>query len=446
MWRPFGKKTTSVNIEKKSMVLGTSPELGSFLIFGHSRATTAASALSLYSDSTAVSIPVNMIAEAFASIEPVIKVKKDGKDVIIRDHPVLDLLKVPSPFFTQDLFMEVLGKHYLITNNAYVVALGNVNLPPIELQPMSPSNANDIEGKQGFVQSFSISGNTLAGNYLIDKNNGRIRYFDGSLKELKQIRGFSVRNNSLLRGQSVLVSASAEVRQHIMGNTHNVSLLENGGRISLVFNFDEDLSDDDFRTLKERVISQYGGAPKAGTIGVTSGGKLKIEELGTSNLDMDFVNLQMMAKQAVALQYKVPLPLVTIQASTFNNYREAKLALFDDAVLPLADRIYAGLTDLLMPRFGIDPVEEQITYDLDTITALAIRRNEELKLRRELNLESLNELRAVIGRENVTGGDQILAPATMIPIGNDIFTQDNIQAEPEPGLLRDEQSEPDNGE
>lgn len=436
MWLPFRKKSVTSKVESKSLVLGTSPELGSFLLLGHLGAATASSALSLYSKSTAVSIPVNMVAEAFASIEPV--VRKDGK--IITDHPVLDLLKKPSPFYTQDLFLETLGKHYLITGNAYVVALGGVNRPPLELQPISPANANDVEGDQGFVRNFIVSGNTLAGSYEINKNKRAVRYLAGNLKEIKQIRGFSVRNNSLLRGQSPLESASAEVRQHIMGNTHNVSLLERGGRVSLIFHFDEDLSQDDFEEVKDRVRSQYGGFSKAGEIGVTSGGKLNIEEIGVNNKDMDFANLQSMAKQAVALQYKVPLPLVTIQATTLNNYTVANLALYDDAALPLADRVYAGLTDLLMPRFGEDPVETQITYDLDTITALAIRRNEELKLRRDLNLESLNELRSTIGREPVQGGDQVLAPATMVPIGTDLFTIDN-EPDPdiEPGLARDEE-------
>ena len=200
------------------------------------------------------------------------------------------------------------------------------------------------------------------------------------------------------------------------------------------------MNPDDFEETKDKVRSQYGGASQAGEIGVTSGGKLDIKELGTNNKDMDFVNLQTMAKEAVSLQYKVPLPLVTARAMTLDNYREGKLALFDDAVLPLADRIYGGLTNLLMPRYGEDPTETQITYDMDTITALAIRRNEELKLRRELNLESLNELRSMIGREPAQNGDQILVPATMVPIGTDLFTVDN-EPDPdiEPGLARDEE-------
>jgi len=225
-----------------------------------------------------------------------------------------------------------------------------------------------------------------------------------------------------------------------MGNTHNVSMLEKGGRVSLVFHFDEDLNPDDFEEVKQKVRTQYGGATKAGEIGVTSGGSLDIKEIGTNNKDMDFANLQNMAKQAVALQYRVPLPLITVSAATLNNYKEGKLALFDDAVLPLADRIYGGLSDLLLPRFGEDPSKTQITYDMDTITALAVRRNEELKLRRDLNLESTNEMREAIGREPVEGGDHILAPATMVPIGTDLFTEDNEpDQDVEPGLARDEE-------
>ena len=82
----------------------------------------------------------------------------------------------------------------------------------------------------------------------------------------------------------LLVSAASEARQHILGNDHNISILEKGGRVSLVFHFDADLSPDDFEATKDRVRAQYGGASNAGEIGVTSGGKLDIKETGTSRL------------------------------------------------------------------------------------------------------------------------------------------------------------------
>lgn len=418
-------KKEQPKVERKSAALGTSKELGDFLMFGSSgKAATASSALSLYDSSTAVSIPVNMIAEAFASIEPVLVIN----DKMVTKHPILDLLSSPSPFFTQDLFLETLGKNYLVTGECQVVAIGSVNSAPLELQPMSPANVTPMKGSGGITRNIVVSGESLTGEYKYVPSKKRARYLNGGLLEIKHMRNFSTQDNSLVRGSSPLKAASAEVRQHIHGNTHNVSLLENGGRVSLVFHFGEDMSTDDFEETKQRVISQYGGSTKAGTIGVTAGQKLDIKEMGVSNKDMDFANLQQMAQRAVALQYKVPLSLITTDASTFNNYLESKLALYDDAVLPLADRVFAGLTSLLVPRFGLDPNQVKITYDEDRITALEKRRNENLKLRKDLNLETTNEMRESIGKDPIEGGYSIYIPSSMVPIGEDPFSE----PDPEP--------------
>lgn len=427
----FSKQHTSTETKSSTKVLGFSESLGSFLRLGGTGiARTPTSAINAYDSSSAASIPINYIAEAFASINPVLK---EGTEIII-DHPILDLLQIPSPFFTQDLFLETLGKNYLITGEAEVIGLGNINRPPIELQPISPKNITINEGSNGLATSMVVSGESMEGAYLLVLRGRTVRYLRGNLSELKQIRNFSTRNNSLLRGQSPLVSASAEVRQHIEGNNHNISLLVNGGRISLVFHYDEDMNPDDFEATKERIKEQYTGTQNAGKVAVSSGGKLDIKELGINNKDMDFANLQQMARIAVALQYKFPLPLLSTDASTFNNYKEAKAALYDDAVLPLADRIFGGLSDFLMPRYGLDPAKIRITYDIDQITALAGRRNEELKLRKELNLETINEMRTMIGREPVDGGDTVMVASTMVPAGTDLFTDDNV---PGRGLARD---------
>lgn len=406
-------------------------------MFGNNSAGTPSSALSLYDKSTAVSIPVNMVADAFASIAPVIKFK----DEIVSDHPVLDLLNNPSPFYSRTLLFEMLGKDYLVTGESEIVALGGVNRPPLELQPISPRNISVNESTGGVNGSFIVAGNTLAGNYLLTRVRNRIRYLDGGLREIKQIRNYSTRNNSLLRGQSLLVSASKEALQHIKGGDHNISLLDNGGRVSLVFHFDADLNPDEFEETKTRVRAQYGGTQKAGMIGVTSGGKLSINEMGTNNKDMDFANLQSMAQRAVALQYKVPLPLLTTDASTFNNYKEARAALYLDAVLPLADRIFNGLTELLMPRYGLDPNDYRISYDKTKIEALTAIALEELKLRKEINIESDNELRATIGRAPYKGGDAILKPANLVPAGTDIFAEPGEEVEPGTTILREEEEE-----
>ncbi len=313
----------SINLEKKSTAaLGTSHSLGSFFAFGSGTAQTPKSALNLYEKSTAVSIPINIIARAFASINPVLRIN----DELIKDHQILDLLSQPSPYFTKILFFETICRDYLITNETEIVAVGNINRPPLQIQPISPKNVTVTEGNNGYPDNIQITGNTLVGVFkpIIKKNV--IRYIKDQFTETRQIRGYSTRNNSQLRGQSLLVSASREARQHIAGNNHNLTMLEKGGRLSLHFHIKEDLNLDDFNATKDSIRNCYGNTDGE-SIAVTSGEEMTVTELGNSNKDMDFVNLQEMAKQAVALQYNVPLPLVTVDATTLNNYEVAKTAL-----------------------------------------------------------------------------------------------------------------------
>lgn len=389
------------------------------MMFGNVSAATPAGALRLYDQSTAVSIPVNMVAEAYASLIPILEI--NGKQVT--DHPVLEILKAPSPYYDRILFAQTMAKDYLITGESELVALGGVNRPPLELQPISPANISITEGAGGLATVISVTGNTMPGSYTLNVlRSKKARYFDGNLRELTQIRSYSTKSNSLLTGQSPLVSAAKEARQHILGNTHNAALLEKGGRLSLVFNYEDDMEPDDFEAAQEEIRKQYGGAKNAGQIAVTTGGKLTISEFGVNNKDMDFAVLHRMAQDSIALQYHVPLVLVSNDAATFDNYKQAKLALYDDAVLPLADRIFAGLSNFLLPRYGLDPTKAKITYDIDSITSLATRRNEELKLRKELNIESINEMRTHIKLGSVPGGDVVRMPANMIPIDSDIFS------------------------
>lgn len=421
-WWPFRRAEKDKPVEERKAILGTSDATGAFLTLSTKTAISASSAMNLYDESTSVSIPINIVAEAFSVVEPALKIDNE----IVPRHDVLDFLKNPSPHYDQELFLETLAKNYLVTGENIVVALGRVNQPPLELQPISPKNATPIRGSQSdAAESWFVAGNTLTGNYKAKNDGRRIRYLgENSLRELKHTRNFSSRDNSLLRGRSLLVPAAKEAWSHILGVNHNVSLLEKGGRVSLVFHFSEDLSPEDFEAAKERVQEQFGGASKAGSIGMTSGGDLTVSEFGQSNKDMDWTGLQMMAVKSMALIYHVPLPLIIEIRQTFSNYKEAKLALYDDAVLPLSKRIFGGLR-FILPRFGLDPSRAELIMNPDSVTALVARRNDELSKRSQIGIETDNELRAMLGREPYEGGDVIYKPAAMIPVGSDVFLDDN---------------------
>jgi HK97 family phage portal protein len=418
--------------EKKSSVIGVNDIWSQYLGLSNSTGATPQAALNLYDQSTAVSVPVNWISDAFVSIDPVLW---DGEK-FIRQHPVLDLLNKPSPFYDALLFRESLSKAYLITGETYLVAIGNIRRPPLQLNPVSPSNVTVTQTAGGIAGLMQVTGESWTGEYNGKQVGRDFRYFSGNLKELKQIRNYTTKNNSLLRGQSPLVSASQKARQDILGSEHNVSILEKGGRVSLVFHYKQDMNPDDYEATLKCLRDQFGGATEAGKIGMSVGEELEIKELSKSNRDMDFANLQGMAKSDIALQYKFPLALLTLDASTMNNLEVSIPLLYDNAVLPLADRIYDGLSAFLLPKYDLDPSLVKITYDPRDITALQSRFLDELNKRVEMNLETRNELRGILGREPVEdGGDTIYQNANLIPAGTDVFTS------PTP-IMRDPNAEP----
>ncbi|KKN52125.1 hypothetical protein LCGC14_0615990 [marine sediment metagenome] len=409
--------------EQKSYDVNLSQGASDFIKYGYTNAHSAQAAMGLYDQSSFVSIPINKISKPFSCIEPVLFNIKEGK--VIRDHPLLDLMRNPSPGFSQQLFLKTMANHYLITGETTMVASGNPTRPPLELSPISPSDVSPVEGGNGLPSIYQVGGlffNDVYSQQVIER---QLRFFDrDNVREFKMIRDYATDRGSRIRGQSLLKSASRDIRQAILGTEHNVSILEKGGRMSLHFAFEEDMDEDDFRETKLRTKQQYGGAARAGTVGVSAGSKLQIIQAGATNQEMDFANLHEMIKQTLALVYGVPLPLVSLSASTMNNYEVAILALYDDGVLPLAKVLLGGLAEFLFPRYGMDMGEWRLTVDQEQITTLKMRTLGEIEIRKKIGIESRNELRGILGREDTEGGDILYVQSSMVPDGSDVFDED----------------------
>jgi len=410
--------------------------ISNFLRYGYTEAHSPSAAMALYDKSSFVSIPINKISKPFSCLDPIMYDRVD--QVVMREHPVLSLLRKPAPLWSQELFFKALANNYLITGDCVIVATGGPTRPPLELVPISPKEISVVEGQDGFPHHVQVAGNYFNGQYFAEIKQNEIRYTDGEFRELHLIREYATDRGSRMRGQSVLKSASRDVTQAILGTEHNVSMLEKGGRISLIFHYDEDFDDEDYELTKKRVMDQYGGASKAGQVGVTSGGKLDIKETGVSNKDMDYRNLHEQIKMTLALLYDVPLPLVSLDASTMNNYEIAIRALYDDAVIPLAKVLLNGLGEFILPRYKMDPARYAITFDQNQITALRMRTLEELKVRSDINIESDNELRVFISREGYSGGHRILKASGLIPVGEDLMDDNGDLIDDDSDLIEDE--------
>ena len=428
MYNPFKRK-----IEKKSgspQVYNITPDSFLALAFGGGGWITASQAMKIYRQTAAVATAVDMIADAVKQIEPVIE-RPDGS--FTKDHPVLDLLKNPNGFDTYLEFMGTLCRDYLLKHDALILSAGNNKRPPIEMYPVSLQNVSIVQHSDDYPKNYLVSSGVLKGNYIRTTDRNRdIRFYDDNLKELYHIKGYSSRITKL-DSDSPLQAAAMEAKQIIKGKYHNVKLLENGGRLSLLVTFtDEDyIDDDEHQERVQRLNEQFGGSSNAGKIGVISGADVQnIKELGKSNKDMDFAKLETSAGHAIYLRYQIPLSLVTTDASTFDKMKTGVVLLYDNAVIPNAAVLFSGLTRFLLPRYKMDPTKERITYNPESIEPLKQRMIEEVTKRQKTGVETTNELRSLIpSRSDVEFGDVIYQRNNMLPLGEKPPTNNNIEEE-----------------
>lgn len=387
---------------------------------GGQEKVTARMAFEFYRQNSAVATAVDMIAEAIEQIRPVLK---DTEGNIEDSSEVLELLTTPNGFETYAEYIGQLSRHYLLKHDSHTVAMGNVRRDPSELYAIKPYLINPmINNMDKYPQQYIVSESVGRGHYTRDQQGKIVRFLDGSMKELYHIMGFSSRSNQV-EADSPLEAAALETKQQIEGRVHNLSMLKNGGRLSMVVNFKDDdpgISDDTHRDRRRRVREEYSGSENAGKVAVISGGAIDIKELGKTNRDMDYTNLDKIASNAIYLRYGIPLPLVSLEASTFNNIENAIVFFYEATVLPLYDVLFNNLSKFLLPRYGMDPRKVRLTYNEEMIKPLMTKRLQEIKLRKEINVETIDELRALIpGRDDIPGGDKVYQNATLVPVGQE---------------------------
>lgn len=309
----------------------------------------ATKAFSYYRRSSAISTAVDLIASKIETITPVIE---RGGEIQDRDE-ITDFLVKPNDDAMWRNLIGHAARNFLLTGNTYILGLGTLTRPPLELFSASPINAHPSSNLgNGLVDRYDFSGQLAAGSFeRRDRPGGGVHFVNGTLWQLHHVKGYTTRVENLV-GDSPIESILLEVEQHIAGRQHNEAMLRNGGRLSLLFIAKKFLSDTEFRTMGERLRQQFGGAHNAGKVATVSGDDLEAKEMGVTNKDMDFVNLDEVTKAAIYSRYNIPLPLITSSRQTLNNYGTAIDALYDEAVFPLADILFEALTDFLLPRYG----------------------------------------------------------------------------------------------
>jgi HK97 family phage portal protein len=367
----------------------------------------------LYLKSDVLGTAVHRIAQNVAGLT--LGLTSDDQD-FDADASVVDFLYRSSEGYSKRRFFYEIATSYLLTNEAWVVLRGRENREPVARTWVYPFDVVDQRSERdGLPTAFRTVGDRDRHTYYRREQRGQLRWIDETgMNELVPILGAEAVDRPY-RGQSQLSPLYYAVAQNVEGKRHNTSVLRNG--LKLTGGVQPTEGDRFEAAAVEQIRAALQALRGAGTAGGTlvMPRRVDVIDLALSNREMDYVELLREASDTVYTYYGIPLPLISNEASTFNNYATAQTAFFDGAVFPVFDDIVDALSAGLAARYP-ELVDRSITYNENTIKALKGRNLERMAKARATQALSTNEIREMAGYDPVEIGDDILVPSTLVSI------------------------------
>ncbi len=332
---------------------------------------------------------IELVANGAASV-PLKLYEKSGDHLrCMPQHPALRLLQRPNPLQGGASLMAALMSYRLISGNAYLHAVGPKGDAPLELHALRPDRVSVISGAGGIPKGYRYTVDQSAMDFPVDSYSGQSRILH--LKNFHPLDDWY--------GLSAVEAAAYSIDQHNQSGAWNQALLQNGARPTgaLVVNVKEQgghLSEEQYYRIKQQMDEQFSGPANAGRPLLLEGG-LDWKEMSHSPKDMDFIEAKHSAARDIALAFGVPPQLLGIPGdNTYANLAEARLALWEQTILPAVYELAEALNNWLLPMFG---GQLQLKADADDVPALTLRREKVWERVQNAGFLSDEEKRRMVG-------------------------------------------------
>jgi phage portal protein BeeE len=440
---PIETKDIQYGISMDTIFGNTDNELGSWL--------SATMAYYLFAAVDCVHNAITIVSDEFSQIRPVLQDKKTKEYVL--EHEALSLIESNDMRWNESQVKKELMISFMAGGEAFPVIGGNVNYDPVSFRHYPANTVSVMQGSDGYIQTIIGSYQNVITTYnrAIDtmayKNGLNTYLFEDQIQLNQMMHIISNRRRNYLRAQSDLESVYYQALMKFYIGMHNTGIVKNGSRPSGKWSPDGGaLSQDQYKAFKSAIQEGLSGPPNSGK-NIILNGPTKYENLLITSRDMDFVNLMKTSAVDVYNAYRIPLPLVTTETMTLDNYRQAIYMLYDLAVLPKAKFMFKNLGDFILARYK-DGNRFRMVLDEREIPALKQRLFERGQSMRNIFAFTEDEIRAEAGyvaREDGKG-DTIYIPATYIDSGKG---DEEYQVDPfiiagqKPGTQTDDTPEPD---
>lgn len=353
---------------------------------------------------------ISMVARSCAGV-PLLVYQRgpEGLAEAAPDHALVRLLQRPSPDMSWPELCERMVICALTGGEAVGLGVGRnpVGTPPAasapfrELWNLRPDKVKPIPGERlGQVLGYEYS-----------SKGGKV-----TLSTQEVLRVLLVDPLDDLHGMPPAAPAAKAFDTSNSAQSYNKAILDNGGVPGTVFIADKDAEEPQFETeeARRKWLQQFelrhGGPNSAGRAALLRG--VTPHKIGADPKDMSWDKSMDRTACMIGLVYGVAPELLGIAGQkTYSNVREARAALYRETVLPMLDKLCAGLTRW----WSVFDPSVVVAYDKDDVEALQEDQGALWTRITAAWFLTVNERREALGYSPLPDGDQLLVPAGMAP-------------------------------
>jgi HK97 family phage portal protein len=356
---------------------------------------------------------IRMIADALKAT-PVQLMQ--GETDVTAQHPLAQVLAMPNPDQVWEELLDALVGHLYLAGECFIEGVELRNELK-ELYALAPDKMNPEPTEDGSVGAYVYEG--FAGQKRFER---RPRQFS----PICHLRHWNPTDH--WRGLPMMAPAMAAADEHNAAITHARALYENAARPSGALIYapkegDAKLSDDQFERLQYELEEKHVGASNAGRPLLLDGG-LDWKAMGFSPKDLEAGDGRAAAAREIALALGVPPLLLGLPGdNTFANYYEAKIALWEQAVWPLATFLAKKLTAWVQPLYpGL-----RIVFDVERSPMAEAAKRDRWERVAKADFLELDEKRAELGYQPLAGGK-----GKVLLVSAGLSTLEDVVNPPEP--------------
>ena len=308
-----------------------------------------------------VAASIGWIVRVFPEAPIRVYTESEHGDAAVPKHALTALLANPNPYYDGGTLWQGTLQSLHLDGNAYWLKVRNARgmvlelwyVPHTLMTPIGPQDGSSF--LSGY--DYNINGHI----YTIHPND--VVHFRIAFDPL-----------NLRKGLAPLASAVREVYTDNAAANYSAAMLRNMGRPSVVISpadsqvsIDQETADD----LKRKYNAQTTGDQTGGMLVMK--GATKIEVLSFKPGDMALPDIRRIPEERISALLGIPPIVIGLGAGlirgTYSNYKNAREAAYDQAIIPLWQRLADMLTAQLLPDLG-DMKTEHVGFDLSQVRAL----------------------------------------------------------------------------